>query len=200
MKSRKTIYLIRIALFSAIAFIIALVSFPVIFLPSFYKLDLSESITLIAGFSLGPLGGFLTELIKTILRVILKGSLTAGIGELANFMIGIALIVPAAVIYKKKRTFKGAILGMILGTLCFVAASVILNYFVLFPLYMKVFDISGAQFINMARAVGLNMQDMKSIILFATIPFNILKSVLSCLLAVLLYKRLSGMINKISSD
>lgn len=200
MRSIKTFYLARVSLFSAIALIVAMFEFPIIFFPAFYKLDLSEAITLIAGFSLGPMGGFLTELMKTILIVIIKGSLTIGIGEFANFTIGIALVVPAAYIYKKNRTFKGAILGMALGSLCFIAVSAFLNYFILFPLYIRIYGISERELIDIAKVANANIVDMKSIILFATVPYNVLKAVLSCLVSVLIYKKLSFMINKVYND
>lgn len=200
MRSIKTFYLARVSLFSAIALIVAMFEFPIIFFPAFYKLDLSEAITLIAGFSLGPMGGFLTELMKTILIVIIKGSLTIGIGEFANFTIGIALVVPAAYIYKKNRTFKGAILGMALGSLCFIAVSAFLNYFILFPLYIRIYGISERELIDIAKVANANIVDMKSIILFATVPYNVLKVLLSCLVSVLIYKKLSFMINKVYND
>lgn len=197
MKSIKAFYLVKVALFSAIAFIVAIIEIPVIFLPGFYKLDLSESITLIAGFSLGPMGGFLTEFIKIVLLFILKGSLTMGIGEIANFIVGIALVIPAACIYKNNRTFKGAVWGMALGCICSITASTLLNYYVLFPLYMRVFSVSELEFINIAKSVNTNINNLASLVLLATIPFNVLKVVISCLLSILLYKRLSGIINKV---
>ena len=115
---KKLKYLAQIAILSAISAIIMLLEFPLWFAPPFYKLDFSEVPILIGSFAMGPISGILMELLKNLLNLILNGTTTNFVGEFANFITGCALVVPAALIYKYKRTFAGAIIGILVMFLC----------------------------------------------------------------------------------
>ena len=105
-----TLKLVQIAIFSAIAAVISMIRIPVFFAPGFYRLDLSDAVVLVSGISLGPAAAFMTEFLKVLLKILIKGSASMGIADLAKLTIGLALVLPASIIYKRNRTFKGACL------------------------------------------------------------------------------------------
>ncbi len=183
-----------IGMLSAIAAVLMLFEFPIVFIaPSFYKLDFSEVPVLIGAFAFGPLAGIAIELIKILLNLVINGTLTFGVGELANFLIGCALVAPASIIYSVYKTRRGAMTGLAAGTLVMVAAGVILNAYLLLPFY--------AQFMggmDALIAVGTAMHSsINSAISFAVLlvaPFNLVKGILVSLITLLLYKRISRLI------
>ena len=121
----------QMGMLSAIAVVLMLFEIPLPFAPSFYEIDFSEVPVLIGCFTMGPLAGAIIELLKILLNFAINGTATAGVGEVANFLIGCAFVIPAAVIYKKKRTRTGAIIGMVTGTLFMTFIGCFLNAFVL---------------------------------------------------------------------
>jgi len=112
--------IVKIAILSAISVLIMLLEFPLPFAPTFYELDLSEAVILMGGFAMGPLSAVIMELLKNLLNLLLNGTITAGVGEFANFVMGCALVVPASLIYKYRKTFKGALTGLVVGTVSLV--------------------------------------------------------------------------------
>ncbi|MDU7506041.1 MAG: ECF transporter S component, partial [Clostridia bacterium] len=87
--------LVRLALLASIASVLMYFEFPIPFLaPDFYRMDFSEVPVLIAGFMMGPLAAVVVELMKILIIFFIKGSYTAGVGELANFMMGCVLVLP----------------------------------------------------------------------------------------------------------
>ena len=95
-----------VGMFSAIAGILMILELPMPFAPSFYKIDASELPVLICGFAFGPVAGVLTEFVKIIIKLFLKPTSTAFVGELANLCVGCSMILPATIIYhaRKKKT------------------------------------------------------------------------------------------------
>lgn len=186
--------LLKISILGAIAFIIMLVDFPLWFAPEFYKLDFSDIPALIGAFSLGPVAGILIELIKNILNVALTGSITGGIGEAANFLIGALFVGTAGLIYKRKKTRKSAIIGMAVGTILMAILGSLSNYFVLLPLYSKLMPIETI--LNLASSLNSVVVDMKTLVIFTVFPFNLLKGFVVSLLTLPLYKRLSSVLSK----
>ena len=135
----KTRYMVQVAMLGAAAVVLMFFDIPLPFAPSFYKIDLSEVPVLIGAFAMGPLAGAAIELIKILLNLVMKGSTTAGVGEVANFLIGCAYVMPAAWIYKTQKTKKNAMIGMAVGTVFLAAAGGLLNAFVLLPAYAAAF-------------------------------------------------------------
>ena len=194
MKKFKLATLLKIAILGAISFLIMMIDFPLWFAPSFYELDFSDVPALIGAFSLGPLAGIIIELIKNILNVALTGSITGGIGEIANFLIGAIFVGTAGIIYKKNKTRKSAIIGMALGTLLMALLGSALNYFVLLPLYSKIMPIETI--LDLAKAVNSIVVDLKTLVIYTVFPFNLLKGFLVSLLTIPLYKRLSKVLGE----
>lgn len=95
-----------VGMFSAIAMILHLLDFPLPFAPNFYKLDFSELPVLIGAFAYGPVVGVAIEAIKILLKLFIKGTSTAFVGDLANFVIGCSFILPASAIYYFKKNKK----------------------------------------------------------------------------------------------
>ncbi len=190
---KKTRWLVTVAMLSGIAVVLMLLDFPVPFLPSFYKIDFSELPVLIGAFCLGPVAGIVIELIKVLLNLLINGTVTAGIGEAANFIIGCAFVVPAGFIYLHKKNKKSAILGMSIGTLSCTVIGALLNAFVLLPLYGKAF---GGLDNVIAAGTGINsaITGMTSFILFATVPLNLIKCVSVSVISAFIYKPLSRVI------
>lgn len=182
--NQNTNKLIKISLLSAIAFILMYLEFPVIPLFPWLKIDLSDVPALLGAFGFGPLAGVLIELIKNVLIILLKGSSSGLVGEVANFLVGISLVLPASFIYHKNKSKKNAILGMLVGTICMEILGIISNVYFLLPAYGMHMDTAQAlQYIT----VGL-------------IPFNGIKCLMVSILTYLLYKKVSVSIFKVESN
>ena len=192
MKKNKIAYMAKIGVLGAVAAVIMLLEFPLPFAPPFYKLDLSESVVLMAGFAMGPMAAVLTELVKILLNLI---TVTALVGEAANFIIGVAFVLPAAFIYKKHKSFGFALLGMGVGSISLVILGALVNYFIMIPAYAR-FMIPMDTIINMGTAVNSSIDSLWTLILFATVPFNLLKGVVCSIIATLVYKRVSPILHK----
>ena len=181
----------QIGMLGAIAVVLMLFEIPLPFAPSFYEIDFSEVPVLIGCFSMGPLAGVLIEMIKIILNLCINGSVTAGVGELANFVIGCALVLPAAFIYKRKKTKKGAVIGLIAGTLFMTISGCFINAYVMLPTYAKAFGMPIDALVGMGSAINASITDLFTFVMFAVVPFNLLKGVLVSIIVLLIYKKIS---------
>lgn len=196
MKKKNTVYLTKIACLGAVATLLMLLEFPLPFAPAFYELNFSEVAVLISGFALGPFAAVLTELIKILLNLVINSTDTAFIGELSNFLMGLAFVLPAAFIYKYKKTLLGATIGMLVGTISLAVVGGVVNYFMIIPAYVKFMGFKMETIIGMGNKVNSSITDLKDLILFATLPFNLVKGLLSSLITALIYKRVSPILHK----
>lgn len=176
--------MIKVSLLSVIALILMFLEIGVPVFPGFLKIDLSDLPAMIAGFAFGPLAGILVELLKNMLHLLRTTS--GGVGELANFLVGSAFVAPAAFIYLKNKTKKGAILGLIVGTIGMVVMGVLANKFIILPFYAKIMPLQAI--IDMSAMANPSITDMNSLILLAIAPFNFLKGVIVSVVTVLIYK------------
>ena len=181
----------QIGMLSGIAFVLMLFEIPLPFAPAFYEIDFSEVPVLVGCFAMGPVAGATIELIKIILNLAINGTITAGVGEFANFLIGCAFIVPAGLIYKKMHNKKGAIIGMVLGTAVMTVIGCFLNAYLLLPTYAKAFQMPIDALVGMGTAINANITDLLTFVAFAVAPFNLLKGVLVSLIVLLIYKKIS---------
>ena len=182
--------LVQIGMLSALAIILMQFEIPLPFAPAFYKIDFSEVPVLIGCFSMGPFAGVLIELIKVILNVAIKGTMTMGIGDAANFLIGCAFCVPAALIYQKKRTKSGAVTGMEVGTVIMTILGCVLNAYILLPVYAKAFEMPLDALVSMGTEVNGAITGLMTFVLFAVAPFNLLKGILVSLIVFFVYKKI----------
>lgn len=186
--------LTKIAILSALAFIIMLFEFPLPFMPVFLKIDLSEVPVLLAAFSMGPVSAVLVELLKNLLH--LFKTTTSGIGELANFLVGVAYVLPAAIIYKYNKTKKGALIALAVSTISLVVFSSAFNYFVLLPLYAKVLNFPIVAIVQMGSEANKYIVDIGTFIAYAIAPFNAIKGIVISVVVLLIYKKLSPILHK----
>lgn len=182
---------VQIGMLSAIAIILMQFEVPLPFAPPFYKIDFSEIPVLIGCFVMGPLAGTIVELIKVILNVVISGTTTGGVGDIANFLIGCAMCVPAGMIYKKYHTRKSALAGMAVGTVFMTVIGCILNAYVLLPVYAKAFEMPIDALVAMGTAVNHSITSLSTFVIFAVAPFNLLKGVLVSFIVFLIYKKIS---------
>ncbi len=191
-KSRNKVRMMaQIGMLSAIAVVLMLFEIPLPFAPAFYEIDFSEVPVLIGCFAMGPLAGAAIEFLKILLNFAINGTTTAGVGEIANFLIGCSLVVPAALIYRWKRTRTGAIIGMITGTVFMTVVGCFLNAFVLLPTYAVAFGMPIDGLVQMGTAVNSAITSLTTFVLFAVAPFNLLKGTLVSLIVFLIYKKIS---------
>ena len=195
MKKFELATLLKIAILGAIAFLIMiLLEFPLWFAPFFYQIDFSDVPALIGAFALGPVAGIMIELIKNLLNLALTGSITGGIGELANFIIGAIFVGVAGVIYRKNKTRKNAVIGMVVGSVAMALVGSFLNYVVILPVYAKIMPIE--EILNLAKAANNIVVDLKTLVIYTVFPFNLLKGLIVSLITLPLYKRLSSVLSK----
>ena len=190
------LYMAKVGVLSAMATVLMLFEFPLPIAPSFYELDFSEVAVLIGSFALGPLAGVLIEFIKILINLLINGTDTFFVGELANFLMGCAFVLPAALVYCRKKTLKRAIVGMAVGTLSLVLVGAFCNYFLMIPAYVHLAGYPMDAIIGMGAAVNPAIKDLLTLIIIAVIPFNLIKGVLCSLLTGLLYKRVSHLLHK----
>lgn len=188
--------LAKIGVLSAVAGVVMLLETPLPFAPSFYKLDLSEVPVLVGAFALGPVAGAVIELIKILLNFVLNGTITGGIGELGNFLIGCSLVVPASMIYRKNKNFKNAVIGLATGIISLCIIGSLLNYYVLLPAYSTALGAPLKAFVDMGNVVNKHIVDVKTLILYAVLPFNLFKGIIVSAITMLIYKRLSPILHK----
>ena len=180
--NNKTNKLIKISLLSAIALILMYFDFPVIPIFPWLKIDLSDIPALLGTFGFGPLAGVIIELMKNLLYFFIKGSSVAGI--MANFIVGSALVLPAGLIYHRKKSKKSAVLGMIAGLLVMEVAGILANVYILLPLY-------GMQ---------MSSEELVKYVTVGLLPFNGIKALMVNVLTYFLYKRISVSIFKAEAN
>lgn len=190
--------LVLMAMFSALATVLMLWEFPIPFIaPSFYEIDLSEIPILVGSFIMGPVSGIIMEAIKIVLKLLIKGTSTAYVGDFANFCVGVCLVVPASIIYKKHKTKKNAFIGMLVGTLFMALAGVVLNYFVMIPFYVKAFGMPLEAIIGAGAKIQPFVTNKLTFTIVCVAPFNIVKGIIVSLVTALIYKHISAFVKTI---
>ncbi|MGN0331982.1 MAG: ECF transporter S component [Lachnospiraceae bacterium] len=187
----------QIGMLAAIATVLMLFEIPLPFAPSFYELDFSEVPILIGCFAMGPAAGACIELIKILLNFIINGTMTAGVGEIANLLIGCSFVIPAGIIYRKMHSKKGALIGMVTGTLFMTFVGCFLNAYILLPTYAKAFEMPIDALVGMGTAVNSHITSLFTFVAFAVAPFNLLKGILVSFIVLLVYKKISPILHGI---
>ena len=194
-----------IAMFATLSGILYVFGFPIgAAFPSWLELNFSDIPALIGTFALGPLSGGIIVFVKILIKLIIKGTSTVFVGELADLVIGLAFVLPAGLIYKRHRTFKGALLGMAVGTVCSVAAAILANWLVLVPFYIKLFyNGSWEPLVNAMQALfgeGVTQDTFYNFYLWISVlPFNILRCLIAVLVTLPVYKRIFSLINRLNT-
>ncbi|MBU5436590.1 ECF transporter S component [Tissierella sp. MSJ-40] len=195
-ESWNTRTMVKVSVLGVIGFILMLFDFPLWFAPPFLKFDISDLPSLIGAFSLGPMAGVLVQLLKNILNVVIEGSTTMIVGEFSNFVVGSIFAYIAGYIYYKDKNFKNALIGLIVGTFAMTALISVINYFFMIPFYAKLFGMSIEKIVDMGNAVNKRVVDFKSLIIYAIVPFNLLKGLVVSLVTILIYKKISPILHR----
>jgi len=178
------------AIMSAISAVLMFLEFSIPIVPSFLKFDFSDLPAVITSFALGPVWGVIVELLKNVIHLPVSG--TSGVGELANFIIGALLVLPAGLIYKLKKDRKGAVIGSLAGALIAAAASIPVNLFITYPFYTNFMPMEAIIAAYNAILPGTDTL-IKALVVFNA-PFTFVKGMICVLLTFLVYKKLSPVI------
>ena len=179
-----------IAILSAIAAVLFMIEIPVVL---FYKLDLSSLPVLLGAFAMGPVPGTMILLVKALLGLL--HSTSQGVGELADFIMGFAMMFPAAVIYRRMKSREGAIIGMAVGTVIATIVAVLTNLYIMIPFYSVAYGMPVEAIVGMGQALVPAVDSTLKFVLLITAPFNILKWVVISVVTALIYKPLSPILH-----
>lgn len=181
-----------IGICAAMATVLHMLDFPLLFLaPSFYKLDFSELPVLLCGFYLGPGAAVATEGIKILLKLLLKSTSTAFVGDFANFVVGCTFVLPATVWYHAHKSKHSAVVGLILGTISLSVLGTVFNAVYLLPKFARLYGISLEAIVAMGTKIHPAVSDVTTLMLLCVLPLNILKGTVVSVLTLLLYKRVA---------
>ena len=181
-----------IAICSAIATVLHVLDFPVLFLaPEFYKLDFSELPVLLCGFYLGPSATVACEGVKILLKLLVKSTSTAFVGDFANFVVGCSFVLPATIWYHAHKSRHSAIIGLILGTVSMAVLGSAFNAVYLVPKFAQLYGIPLEVIIGMGAKIHPSINNVYSFALMCVVPLNIFKGVMVSVPTVLLYKRVA---------
>ncbi len=183
----RTRKLTGIAMLSAVSVVLSFLSFPVPLMPSFIKLDFAELPALIASYAYGPISGLAVCLVKNLIALMKTSS--GGIGTLCNFLLGAAFVVPAGIVYKKKRSRSGALIGAIIGALTMTVLGLFFNYYIVYPMYTAFMPMEAI--IGMYQAINPKVQNLWQALIWFNVPFTFIKGAFSVLVTFIIYKPLS---------
>ena len=185
------------AMLSAVAFILMFIEFPIpALIPSFVKMDVSDLPELLAAFSLGPVHGVAVTFLKNLLHIVFKGTSSAYVGELCNFLLGAVFSLAAGFIYQRKKSRKSALIGAVIGAALMAIVSVPLNYFVVYPAYVVCYGMPLEAIIGMYQAILPSADSLIKCLVIFNLPFTFFKGMLDVVLCFLIYKPLSPLLHK----
>ena len=189
-------YMTVTAMLSAVAFALMFFEFSIPFLvPSFIQMDLSELPALIGAFAMGPWYGVIICLIKNLIHLLI--TTTGGVGELSNFILGAAFVLPAGLIYQRKKTKKNAVIGSVLGAAFMALLSVASNYFIVYPVYTAFLPMDTI--LAMYQEILPSADTLLKCLVIFNLPFPFVKGMLRVLITLLIYKHISPIIKGVSN-
>ncbi len=184
-----------IGIFASLAGVLMYFEIPMPFAPAFYAVDLSEVPVMISGFMLGPVAGVITEFLKIVIKLAIKPTSTAYIGEFANFVVGCTFVIPATITYKLKKSKKMATIGMSVGTVIMIVAGCFVNAFILLPAFAIFYGgMPISALIQMGTEVNSNITNLFTFVVLAVAPLNLVKGLLITIVVTLIYKKISKLI------
>lgn len=180
------------AIMGAVAFVLQFFSFNVPIISLFANFDFSALPEIIGGFILGPLGAIEIIVIKLGLILVFKGTSSMFTGEVQNFILSVAYVLPAILYYRKNRTKKGAVIGLALGSVISVVIAIFTNLYLIYPAFIYLYGMSWEGIIGMFNAVNPLINSKLTFVLWSVIPFNLISRGVSSIIAFLLYKKISA--------
>ena len=189
---------VLMGMFGALAGVLMLFEFPLPFLaPSFYGLDVSEVPVLIGTFAMGPVAGVIMEVVKILVKLVLKPTSTGFVGEFANLVISCAMVVPAGIIYKVSHTRKGAMTSRVVGPVLMAAVGVAAYALVMLPFYSNFMPMETI--LAAGAAINPAVGSVWTFALFCVGPFNLVKGIVVSVVTSLVYKRVSVLIHSVGT-
>ena len=185
-----------IAVLGALGAVLMLFDFPIAIAPSFYKIDLGDLPCLIGAFALGPIPALFIQLVKILVKLLLKPTSTAFVGEMAAFICSSVYCVSAAIIYQKNRSRNQALKAMIAASILMAFTGTIVNYLLIIPAYVKLYHMPLETIISLGQAIFPIISDKLSFVLCCVLPFNLVKTMIVDILTLLLYKRISPLLKE----
>ncbi|MFV0439948.1 MAG: ECF transporter S component [Lachnospirales bacterium] len=186
--SRNTQMMVRVAMLSALAFGLSLLSIPLPIFPSFLEIDVADTPAVFAALVMGPLPAIVIQLVKNLLSFLIEGSKTAGVGEFANFIMGATMVIPIGIMFRKEKSAKRFVIGAVISVLLTTVVACIMNYFVLLPAFALAFNTTTDTFVAMGGAIIPFIDTMGEFLLFSIAPFNIFKGIIVFSVSYLIYK------------
>lgn len=196
MKEKKIRMIALIAIFGALAAVLMVFRFPLPFMPPFLSFDLAGVPELIVAFTFGPLAGIFVVVLRILLQLVISGTNSMFTGELQGLMLSLALVLPASIIYQHNKIKKGAIQGMVAGSITNVVVAVFTNMVIIIPFYVALYGMDMDAIISMTQAVNPYVDSTFKLVLLGIIPFNIIKNVATCLVTFVIYKKISPVMHR----
>ena len=187
-----------IAILGGLGAILMFMDFPIPFAPPFYKVDLGDIPCLIGGFVLGPVPALFIQILKIIIKLLIKPTSTAFVGEVAAFIFSCSYCVVASIIYEKNKTRSNAIKAIVIASIVMVIVSLIANYFFIIPAYVELYKLPLEAIISMGSAIFPFINDKFSFVISCVLIFNLVKVVLVDIVVLVLYKHVSPIIKRFS--
>lgn len=178
------------AIMSAVAYVLMILEFNVPFTPTFLKFDFSDLPAFVTAFALGPVWGVAVELVKNVLHLLFTH--TAGVGELANFIIGSCIVFPAGLVYKLRKNRSSAVIGALVGAVFAAVASFPVNYFITYPFYAGFMGMDNI--IAAYNAIIPAIDSLPKALLIINLPFTLFKGIINAVITFVIYKKLSPII------
>ena len=175
---------------AALASVLMFLDFSIPVMPGFIKLDFSELPALLAAYALGPVSGVVVCLVKNLVNLL--STSTGGVGELSNFVLGACFVLPAGLIYQKRKTRKAAFWGAVLGAVVMAVVSIFSNYYIMYPIYTAFMPMEVI--IGMYQAIAPGVRTLWDALLWFHLPFTFFKGMCSVAIAFLVYKHISPLL------
>lgn len=190
-------HLTIVALMGSISFILMYFSFSIPFLSPFAEFNISSVSEVIGGFILGPVGAIEIISVKLLLKLVFKGTSSMLTGELQNFILSIAFMLPAVLYYHKHKSKSGAVKALVIGSITNVVVAVFTSIYLIFPAYIELYGMNWNGIIDICSAVNPWIKDIPTMVAFSVIPFNVVSRVVASFLTLIIYKKVSVPVKKL---
>ena len=187
----------RISVLTAIAVILMLVEFLRIrVIPHMYTLDFSNLPVLLGAFAMGPAAGMVILALKEVIHLLLQGiAENNAVGNVADFIMSAAYILPASLLYMRHKTRKNAVLGMALGTVFITVFGVLANWLILLPFYTLACGYPMESIVSTVGKVFPFVTSEATLLIYFVAPFNLVKGIAVSVVTFLIYKPLSPVLH-----
>ena len=187
-------------LFGAIAFVLMFFSFGIPIISPFAEFDLSALPELIGGYVLGPLGAVYIIIIKLLLKLFFQGTSSMFTGEVQNLILSLSYVLPAILYYRKHRTKKGAVIGLVIGSLLSIIMAVVTNLYLIFPAYIALYGMNWEGIIEICTTANPMIKNIPTFVAFSVLPFNVILRFVSSIITILVYKKISVPLKKMLQE